>query len=71
VNGYSSNWFHKLACKSSLICFKEGRIKFIDKNQVQQNQPAKANVFFYLDRNDNHQSFENVFKNIGTIVSSR
>ena len=64
-------WFHEIASKSSLLCFRKGRIKFLDQNGVPQNQPVKANVFYYLDQNQNPQQFESVFKNIGIIVEPK
>jgi phage N-6-adenine-methyltransferase len=67
----STKWFQDIGAKSSMMCLKQGRIKFLNAQGHPESGSTLSNVFFYLDQNQNTQQFHSVFKNIGLIVEPK
>jgi hypothetical protein len=67
VNAVTGNeWFTPL--KRFLMCFHDGRIKFIDAEGQQQESPTNSNVFIYLGSNP--QAFRDTFGRFGPVVGA-
>jgi len=63
-NNTDTKWFHKLAKKSSALCFTEGRISFYREDIGAS--PTNGQIFFYIG--NNIEGFANVFGEIGFVV---
>lgn len=65
-NATETGWGQKLLKYCSLVCFVNGRIKFIDKNKKSLGTPLQGQMILYFGKNT--KKFQEEFKKVGIIL---
>jgi ParB family chromosome partitioning protein len=65
-NATETKWFQGAIGRASALCFKEGRIKFLDEEGEEANTPLQGQVFVYFGGEP--QRFCGAFKEFGACL---